>query len=83
MDLRDHYGITQVVVHPDREFFGKCEHLKLESVLTITGDVMPRSTETINPDLGTGEVEVFADEMIVESGADMLPLHLALFNLNF
>jgi aspartyl-tRNA synthetase len=77
IDLRDHYGVTQVVVNPDRDFFGVCEHLRVESVVTITGTVAKRSDETINKDLPTGEIEVIADVLTVESNADVLPLYLA------
>lgn len=77
IDLRDHYGLTQIVVHPDRAFFETCQRLKLESVITVTGNVMPRSAETINPDLPTGEIEVVANDVKLESAADQLPLHLA------
>ncbi|MEI6809491.1 MAG: aspartate--tRNA ligase [bacterium] len=77
IDLRDHYGVTQVVIHPDRPFFAVCERLRLESVITVTGKVVPRSPETVNPDLPTGEMEVVVDEINVESLADTLPLYLA------
>jgi aspartyl-tRNA synthetase len=77
IDLRDHYGITQVVVQPDRSFFETCQKLKLESVVTVTGLVEMRSADTVNPDLSTGDVELLANEVIVESAADPLPLHLA------
>ena len=60
IDLRDHYGITQVVVHPDRDFFKACQRLKPESVLTVTGRVARRTADTVNPKLPTGEVEVRA-----------------------
>jgi aspartyl-tRNA synthetase len=76
MDLRDHYGITQVVVQPDRSFFEECQSLKLESVLIITGVVTRRSDDTINPDIPTGAIEVVADEISVESAVDSLPLYL-------
>lgn len=77
IDLRDHYGQTQVVIHPSRSFFEQLTHLKLESVITITGNVVLREASTINPDLATGEVEVVAEECIVQSAADQTPLYLA------
>ncbi len=76
IDLRDHYGLTQVVVHPDCEFFGICEKLGLESVITATGKLLLRSEETVNPALSTGEVEVVANELTVESAAQASPLYL-------
>jgi aspartyl-tRNA synthetase len=77
IDLRDHYGITQVVVQPDRDFFEMCQHLKPESVITVTGVVEPRSEETINDKMPTGKVELLADVVCIESAAETLPLHLA------
>ena len=77
IDLRDHYGVTQVVVQPDREFFDKCQRVRLESVITITGVVERRSEETINPGLPTGETEVLAEEVAVEGAAEQLPIYLA------
>ncbi len=77
IDLRDHYGITQVVVHPEKSFFEECQRWRPESVVTITGRVMRRTVETANKDLPTGEVELTADSVQVQSAAETLPLHLA------
>ncbi|MCX7590888.1 MAG: aspartate--tRNA ligase [Kiritimatiellae bacterium] len=77
LDLRDHYGVTQVVIRPDRPFLEMCQRLRLESVITVTGRVEPRSADTINPALPTGEVELVADEVRVESEAAPLPLPVA------
>ena len=77
IDMRDHYGITQIVVHPDRDFFELCQKLRIESVITVTGKVEMRSDDTINADLPTGEVEVAAGQVVVEGAADPLPLYLA------
>ncbi len=77
IDLRDHYGITQVVVHPDRAFFEEAQRWRPESVITVTGRVEKRSDETINSTLPTGKVELFADAVEIQSAADPLPLHLA------
>lgn len=76
IDLRDHYGITQVVIQPDRSFFETCQRLKLESVICVTGKVTLRSQDTVNPDLPTGEVELIAEEMEVLSAADQVPICL-------
>ncbi len=76
IDLRDHYGITQVVIHPSRDFFDKLSRSKLESVITVTGKVVPRETSTINPDLPTGEIELVADECLVEAGSEQTPLYI-------
>src|SRR5512135_3406757 len=58
IDLRDHYGITQCVIEPDAGAFAECDRVRSEWVLTLTGKVVARSAETINPDLPTGEVEM-------------------------
>ncbi|MBP5320880.1 MAG: aspartate--tRNA ligase [Kiritimatiellae bacterium] len=76
IDLRDHYGLTQVVVHPSRSFFEALSHTKLETVITVTGVVTLRDAETINPDLPTGEVELVANECVVESPSEQTPLYI-------
>ncbi len=75
IDLRDHSGITQVVVHPDRAFFAEAERLRLESVITVTGRVVARAPETVNPNIPTGEVELVADAFQLESPS-LTPLPL-------
>ena len=76
VDLRDHYGLTQIVVHPSRSFFGLVEKAHLESVITVTGEVKLRTPDTINPDLPTGEVEIEANELVMESASDVPPLYV-------
>jgi aspartyl-tRNA synthetase len=76
IDLRDHYGITQIVFQPEHAFFAAAETVRLESVLTVTGRVVARSPDTVNPALPTGEVEVVADDLVVEAPADQLPLQV-------
>ncbi len=58
IDLRDNYGITQCVIEKNNEYFKNLEKIQLESVVQINGKVIERSSETINPDLTTGEIEV-------------------------
>ena len=74
IDLRDHYGITQVVADPDSGAFSLAETVRGEWVIRIDGNVKARSEDTINPNLPTGEVEVYAREMEVLSAAKELPL---------
>ena len=74
IDLRDHYGITQVVADPDSDAFSLAETVRGEWVIRIDGNVKARSEDTINPNLPTGEVEVYAREMEVLSAAKELPL---------
>ncbi len=76
IDLRDHHGITQVVFQPEQPFFGAAEGVRLESVLTVTGHVVARSAETVNPQLATGAVELVADALVVEAPAELLPLQV-------
>ena len=74
VDLRDHYGITQIVADEDSEALPLLEGLRLESVVTIDGEVKARSEGTVNANLPTGEIEVFARSAAVQSRADELPL---------
>jgi aspartyl-tRNA synthetase len=73
IDLRDHYGLTQVVVNPDRPFFAEAERVRNESVITVTGEVVPRTEDTVNPNLATGGIEVVATEFLLESFCETLP----------
>lgn len=73
IDLRDHYGITQIVVNPDRPFFSEVESVRNESVITIEGEVVARTPETINPNIETGEIEVIANSFLLESACEQLP----------
>ncbi len=73
VDVRDHYGITQVVCNPGSPFFSAAEHVRVESVVTVTGEVVARTTETVNEEMATGEIEVVAAEFSVENPSDLLP----------
>ena len=77
IDLRDHYGITQIVADEDSEALGLLDSLKSESVITIDGVVKARSEETKNANLPTGAIEVFAKSATVQSAAEELPLPVA------
>ncbi len=77
VDLRDHYGMTQIVADEDSEALPVLEGLKLESVVTIDGDVKARAEGTVNANLPTGEIEVFARSALVQSRAEELPLPVA------
>ncbi|MGZ8415534.1 MAG: aspartate--tRNA ligase [Methyloceanibacter sp.] len=74
IDLRDHYGLTQVVADPHSPAFKEAERLKPEWVVRIDGEVVARTPETINPNLPTGEVEVKVESLEVLSEAKELPL---------
>src|SRR3546814_423165 len=77
VDLRDHYGLTQIVADSSDAAFATLDGLRAESVVTITGDVVARSAETVNANLPTGEIEVRAREVSVQSAAAELPLPVA------
>jgi len=76
IDLRDHYGITQCVTDVEDPAFQEVEKVRLESVVCITGRVVKRSDETINPKLPTGEVEIRIDSFEVLSAAEQVPLQV-------
>lgn len=73
VDLRDHYGVTQVVVDRDSSAFALIEGLKLESVVAVDGKVLSRGSDKINPELPTGEIEVKASQVELLSEAAELP----------
>jgi len=77
VDLRDHYGMTQIVADADSPALPVLEGLRVESVVTIDGEVKARGAGTVNPNLPTGEIEVFARGVTVLSRADELPLPVA------
>src|SRR5829696_7213701 len=77
VDLRDHYGMTQIVADSDSPALPILEGLRVESVVTIDGDVKSRSEGTVNANLPTGAIEVFARAVIVQSRADELPMPVA------
>jgi aspartyl-tRNA synthetase len=74
IDLRDHYGLTQVVVDPDTAAFKTAERLRSEWVVRIDGKVRERPEGTNNAELATGEIEVYASEIEVLSEAKELPV---------
>ncbi|KAA5599495.1 aspartate--tRNA ligase [Blastochloris sulfoviridis] len=76
IDLRDHFGITQVVADPDSPAFKAAEQVRAEWVVRIDGKVRPRPIGTVNAELATGEVEVFITELEVLGPAGELPLQV-------
>lgn len=77
IDLRDHWGITQCVIDAEHPSFAKATEVRPESVITVTGRVVRRTPETVNPGLATGEIEVAIDAFAVESPAEVLPMQVA------
>ncbi len=77
IDLRDHYGITQCVFAAGTPAFAAAEQVRVESVITVTGTVVARAEGTVNPKLPTGEVELRAEALEVQSAAEVLPMQVA------
>ena len=76
IDLRDHYGLTQCVLPAGTAAFETADGLRVESVITVTGRVVPRSDETTNARLSTGGIELVVDTLEVQSAADVLPIQV-------
>ena len=74
IDLRDHYGITQVIADSDSPAFALLEKLRAETVVRIDGRVKLRDASLVNPKLPTGEIEVYATDAEILGPADDLPL---------
>ncbi len=74
VDLRDHFGITQIVTDVDDPAFPTLETVRVESVVTVQGKVVRRDAEAVNPNLPTGQIEIHADAVEVQSAAQELPL---------
>ena len=74
IDLRDHYGLTQLVFDPDSKAFDLAEKITSETVIKVSGKVVKRDDDTINSNLSTGEIEVYVDSLEVLSKAEELPL---------
>ena len=77
IDLRDETGITQVVIPASSPLMNKANTLRVESVITVTGEVVLREESTCNPELPTGSIELVAQNLEVQSTADVLPLQVA------
>ena len=80
IDLRDHYGVTQVVVDAGSPVFKTAEAVRTESVITVSGKVVARDAATVNPRLATGQVELDAADMVVQSMAEPLPIPVHIEN---
>lgn len=79
IDLRDHFGMTQLVfTDKNLQLMNEASKFRYESVITIIGNVVARSDETINNTLATGKIEILVDEFIIESQAGNLPLQVNL-----
>ncbi len=74
IDLRDHYGVTQLVLSPETPGFALAERLRAESVIRVDAEVVARAAEAINPNLPTGEIELRVRDLAVLSEAAELPV---------
>jgi len=77
IDLRDHFGVTQCVFAAGTPAFAAAEALRVESVITVTGEVVARQPGTTNPKLPTGEIELRVSDLALQSAADVLPIQVA------
>lgn len=74
LDVRDRYGLVQVVVHPDTpEIHALAHSLRQQDVVQVVGEVIPRDAEAVNSKLPTGEIEVKASEIIVQNRSETPP----------
>jgi len=76
IDLRDHYGVTQVLADPDSPAFSELEKVRSEWCIRIDGEVKARAPELVNKKLPTGEVEIFIRDMEVLGASEELPLQV-------
>jgi aspartyl-tRNA synthetase len=76
IDLRDHYGITQIVVPPNAAFQDEIAHLPKETVISVEGAVRPRPDGTVNPDLATGEIELDVTSYQTLGSCTSLPMNV-------
>ncbi len=77
IDLRDHHGLTQLVFPNASPALATAESVRVESVITVTGEVVPRAPSTVNPRLPTGEIELRVSQIDIQSAADILPMQVA------
>jgi len=77
VDLRDHFGLTQIVADEDSPALKLLDGLRVESVVTIDGEVKARAEGTANPNLPTGSIEIYARSVSIQSRADELPMPVA------
>jgi aspartyl-tRNA synthetase len=77
VDLRDHYGLTQIVARAGSEALRILDSLRVESVVTVSGEVVAREGGAVNAKLATGDIEVIAGDVTVQSAAAELPMPVA------
>ena len=77
IDLRDKFGLTQCVVEENSLLLSEIEKWRVESVITIIGKVTPRTPETVNPNMPTGDIEIVIEQAELQSAADVIPFQVA------
>jgi len=77
LDLRDNFGLTQCVLAAGSPAFAAAEGVRVESVVTVSGEVVARAAGTQNARLPTGEVELRVEALVVQSAAEVLPMQVA------
>ena len=77
IDLRDKFGLTQCVVEENSPLLSEIEKWRVESVITIIGKVTPRTPETVNPNMPTGDIEIVIEQAELQSAADVIPFQVA------
>ena len=76
IDLRDHYGITQCVILESNAAYEALRRARVETVVTLTGDLRARAADAVNDKLPTGAVELYVETVTIQSSADQLPLQV-------
>ena len=78
IDLRDRYGLTQVVFDPshDKKLYAEAEQLRREYVLSVTGKILPRKEGMVNPRMVTGEIEMLADTLEILNTSEKPPIEV-------
>jgi aspartyl-tRNA synthetase len=77
IDLRDHYGLTQIVIDPSQPFYKGVEHWRVETTVCFVGQVVDRIPEAINPKLDTGDIELVATEMELLGESEVIPFQVS------
>lgn len=76
IDLRDHHGVVQCVINPNIPAFAVAKDTRVESVVTVTGEVVARGPDWVNEDLATGKIEIVVKTFEVQSAAEVLPFQV-------
>ena len=78
LDVRDNFGITQCVIDSDHNDFDSIENLKLESVISISGQVIKRTEDTINKSISSGEIEIKVENLVLLNASEIIPFQISI-----